>query len=319
MLWWPTCSNIYRKILMAEPRPILFDESTRRKLEQLMLVAAKVRSGAIKGERRSNKRGTSIEFADYRNYTPGDDLRRVDWNVYARLERPLTKMFEDEEDLAVYILLDTSASMDWGGQIEGVADAPELNKFDYMRRLAAGMAYISLSTNDRLLMSELGKKSVFGPARGRGYGPRLLTYINQLQADGRVGLNQAMKDMAVQIRRGGLCILLSDLFSPDGYIEGINALASKGCEIVVIQLLSPDEISPSMVGDLRFLDSETGEAQEVSLDPAMRDLYHKRVNEWRDEIRRELQKRGAHFLSVSTEQPWEKVILQDLRRLGVLL
>src|SRR5215216_666158 len=128
----------------------LFDETTRRKLEQLMLSGSRVRAGAIKGERRSTKRGTSIEFADYRNYAPGDDLRRLDWNIYARLDRPLTKLYEDEEDLAVHLILDTSASMNWGGDSD-----PELHKFDYARRLIAGLGYISLSTNDRLVIAAL--------------------------------------------------------------------------------------------------------------------------------------------------------------------
>src|SRR5215470_7707062 len=129
------------------PEQPLFDETTRRKLEQLMLTAWRVRAGAIKGERRSTKRGTSIEFADYRNYTPGDDLRRLDWNIYARLDRPLTKLYEDEEDLAVHLIIDTSASMDWG--------EAELYKFDYARRLVAGLGYISLATNDRLMIAAL--------------------------------------------------------------------------------------------------------------------------------------------------------------------
>src|SRR5690349_18050780 len=106
---------------------MLFDESTLAKLNQLVLVASRVRPGAIKGERRSSRRGSSVEFADYRDYTPGDDLRRLDWNIYARLERPFIKLLEEEEDLAVHILLDGSASMSWG---EG-----ELDKFDYARRL----------------------------------------------------------------------------------------------------------------------------------------------------------------------------------------
>src|SRR5664279_5939505 len=161
----------------------LFDEKTRRKLEQLILTAARVRAGGIKGERRSTKRGTSIEFADYRNYTPGDDLRRLDWNIYARLDRPLTKLYEDEEDLAVHLILDTSASMDWGGESE-----PEWHKFDYARRLIAGLGYVSLTTNDRLIIAALTGNGIqqFGPARGRGYGIRLFNYVNDLKPRGVV-------------------------------------------------------------------------------------------------------------------------------------
>ena len=166
---------------------IVFDETTRRKLEQIMLVAHQVRAGAMKGDRRSSKRGTSIEFADYRNYSPGDDLRRLDWNIYARLDRPLTKLYEDEEDLAVHLLLDASASMDGND----LPDAPPAwHKWIFARRLLAGLAYVSLATDDRLMIPALGGQGgQFGPARGRGSGPRLLRYVNGLHPAGMTDLS----------------------------------------------------------------------------------------------------------------------------------
>jgi uncharacterized protein (DUF58 family) len=295
----------------------LFDEKTRRKLEQLMLTASKVRAGALKGERRSVKRGTSIEFADYRNYTPGDDLRRLDWNIYARLDRPLTKLYEDEEDLSVHVLLDVSASMNWPPADEG---DPEQHKFSYARRLAAGLAYVSLTTNDRFLMTALtdGGMTHFGPARGRGYGVAMLNYVAGLEARGAVDLNAALKDYALRSGRPGLCLVISDLFAPEGFLDGLNALLGKGHEVGIIHVLSPDEIEPALGGDLRLIDVETGTAQEVSIDGAMRDLYVKRVNAWRDELRAECRRRGAHYVPVSTAGAWEKVILYDLRRLGLV-
>lgn len=293
----------------------LFDEKTRRKLEQLALQASRVRSGAIKGERRSTKRGTSIEFADYRNYVPGDDLRRLDWNVYARLDRPLTKLFEDEEDLAVHLILDTSASMNWPRE----GDA-ELNKFDYARRLLAGLGYTSLSTNDRLLVAAASGagKTHFGPARGRGYGVRLLNYVNSLKAGGSTDLNATLRDYALRAGRPGLCIVVSDLFSPTGYVDGLNVLLGKGHEVAFIHVLSPDEVEPPLAGDLRLVDIETGAPQEVSIDAGMRDLYVKRLNAWRDDLRADCLRRGVHYVPVVTSTPWEKVILYDLRRAGLV-
>jgi len=297
----------------------LFDEKTRRKLEQLMLWAPRVRAGALKGERRSVKRGTSIEFADYRNYSPGDDLRRLDWNIYARLERPLTKVFEDEEDLAVHLLLDASASMDWppkSGEIEGAGEA---HKFTFARRLVAGLGYVSLATNDRLTLVGLNQDGEqFGPARGRGHGLALLRFVANIAPRGVADLNTALTRHAQRAGQPGLCLVVSDMFSPSGYVDGVNALLSKGYEVALIHLLSPDEIDPPLAGDLRLIDVETGTAQEVTVDAALRDLYRRRVDEWRDDLRVECARRGVHYLPVSTGTPWEKVILYDLRRMGLI-
>ncbi|MBK8023577.1 MAG: DUF58 domain-containing protein [Chloroflexi bacterium] len=298
--------------------PPLFDETTRRKLEQLTLMASRVRSGAIKGERRSTKRGTSIEFADYRDYAPGDDLRRVDWNVYARLDRPLTKLFEDEEDLAVHLILDASASMDFPPR-EGEGADPAAHKFDYARRLIAGLASIALTTNDRLTISALGSTGAhFGPARGRAYGGRLLQFVNEVRAGGQVDLNIALKTYATQARRPGLCLIASDLFSPAGILDGLNALVGRGYEVGVLHILCPEEVEPPLSGDLRLMDSESGDFQEVTVDGAMRDLYMRRLEDWRETLRNDCQKRGAHFVSIVTSTPWEKIILYDLRRLGLV-
>ncbi len=299
------------------PETMLFDETTRRKLEQLTLMASRVRAGAIKGERRSSKRGTSIEFADYRNYTPGDDLRRLDWNIYARLDRPLMKVFEDEEDLATYILIDSSASMNRATEEDETGQ--NTDKFMFARRLAAGLAYISLLANDRLTVSALSAApDTFGPVRGRGHGARLLQFFGAMQAKGTLDLNAALRDAALRLKRPGLVILISDLFAPSGYLDGINALLAKGCEVAIVHVLSPEEIEPPFGGDLRLVDVETGAAQEVSIDGAMRQRYLERVQAWRDSLRDECTRRGIHFVPVLTNQAWERVILYDLQRLGVV-
>jgi uncharacterized protein (DUF58 family) len=294
---------------------IVFDETTRRKLEQIMLVATQVRAGAMKGDRRSSKRGTSIEFADYRNYSPGDDLRRLDWNIYARLERPLTKLYEDEEDLAVHLLIDASASM--AGN-DNAALPPDWHKFTFARRLLAGLAYVSMASDDRLTIAALGGRGgQFGPARGRGGGPRLLQYINQLETAGATDLNAALRDFALRLTRPGLVMLISDLFAPNGFIDGLVALQARGCEVVLLHTLAPDEIEPALTGDLRLMDAETGAPQEVSIDGGLRELYMRRVAAWRDDIQAECRKRGIHYQFADSSAPWERVILADLRRLGV--
>lgn len=296
--------------------PLLLEDKTRRKFDQLMLLGSKVRAGAIKGDRRSVKRGTSIEFADYRNYSPGDDLRRMDWNVYARTDRPYIKLMEDEEDLAVHILLDTSGSMDWPKD----GDAPEdMNKLLYGRRLAAGLAYISLGSNDRLSITAMNRASEnYGPVRGRGHTVSMLRYAHSLKADGITNLNTAMKDYTARSRRPGLCFVISDMFSPDGYIDGLNTLVGRGYEVVILHLLSPDEVTPPLTGDLRLIDAESGAVQEVSLDATMREMYVNRVEAWRNDIRAECSRRGVHYLFIQTDTPWEKVILYELRKFGLV-
>lgn len=294
---------------------LLLDETIRRKLDQLMLVASKVRSGAIKGERRSTKRGTSIEFADYRNYAPGDDLRRLDWNVYARTDRPYIKLLEDEEDLAVHVILDASASMNWPDEGD-----PNQNKLLYAKRLFAALAYVSLSSNDRLMMAASNDTGMqqFGPVRGRGQTVGMLRYAHSLKAQGITDLNVMLKDYALRSRRPGMCFIISDMFSPSGYLDGVNMLLGKGYEVVILHVMSPDEVTPPLSGDLRLIDVESGMGQEVSVDSGMRDLYMRRVEAWRDEIRGECVKRGVHYMFLTTDMPWEKVILYDMRRAGLV-
>lgn len=299
----------------SHPAPVLLPESIRRRLEPLMLAAKKARAGAMKGDRRSIKRGASIEFADYRNYVPGDDLRQLDWNIYARLERPYIKLLEDEEDLAVHIILDASASMNFPSE-----GAPEQNKLLFAKRIFAGLGYISLTSGDRLMLTAIndGGMSVFGPVRGRGRGAAMFHYIQTIEADGITDLNIMLKDYALRASRPGLTVVISDMFSPTGYIEGLNALLSRGHEAALAHVLAPQEVMPPLAGDLRLIDVETGQAQEVTVDAVMRGIYHQRLRAWRDEIRSECRRRGAHYFSLQTDEPWERLILSDMRRVGLV-
>jgi len=304
----------------SQPAPILLPEAVRRRLEPLMLVAKKVRAGAMKGDRRSIKRGTSIEFADYRNYVPGDDLRQLDWNIYARLERPYIKLLEDEEDLAVHIILDASASMNFPPKDELAQDELDQQKLLFAKRIFAGLGYVSLTSGDRLMLTAINDRgmSIFGPVRGRGQGIAMFHYIQNVAADGIADLNIMLKDYALRASRPGLTVVVSDLFSPSGYIEGLNALLSRGHEVALVHVLSPQEVTPPLAGDLRLIDVETGQAQEVTVDAAMREFYHQRLTAWRDEIRNECHRRGAHYFALQTDEPWERLILSDMRRVGLV-
>jgi uncharacterized protein (DUF58 family) len=292
---------------------MIFDESTLRKLNQLTLIASRVRAGMIKGERRSTKRGSSIEFADYRNYTPGDDLRRLDWNVYARLERPFIKLLEEEEDLSVHILVDLSGSMDWG--------EAETHKLRYAQRLAAALGAIALNGGDQLTLSALRSGSVsaqFGPSRGAHYLVQMLAFLERLAANGMTNLNGAIRNYALQAHRSGLAFILSDLFSPTGVQEGAKLLQSKGYEVTILHILAPDEISPPLSGDLQLVDIETGQTEEVSVDSGLREIYRSSVKTWQENFLLEFRKRGIRYLKLSTDTPWDKVVLQEMRKEGVV-
>jgi uncharacterized protein (DUF58 family) len=325
----------------------LFDAEFMRKLERLSLVSRKLKMGRLKGERRSPRRGQSVEFADYRNYTHGDDLRRVDWNAYARMERLFIKLYQEEEDLTVHILLDASKSMDWGDPDEveivspiapldsAVRDVPtpavanpergkgkHLNKFAYARRTAAALGYIALANLDRLALATFGggglqRQSI---ARGKGHAVHLLRQIANTRATGQADLSAALKAYATQARYPGLLFVISDCLSEDGGTDGLSALQAAGHDVNLIHILSPAELHPelALVGDLRLRDVETGATEEVSIDGALLDEYQRRYEAWQGGIERYCRRRGIPYTLVTTDQPFEDLILHYLRRSGVL-
>ncbi len=296
---------------------MLFDETSLRKLQQLTLVTSRVRAGALRGERRSLKRGAGLEFADFRDYVPGDDLRRVDWNVYARLDRPYIKLREEEEDLAVHILIDASQSMDWG---EG-----SQHKFAFALHLAAGVGSIALGTGDRISVVMLSKLKVDDSPpitevslRGQQYLLHLLKFLEAQQAAGATNLDAAMHRYLIKPRRPGLVTLISDLLSPNGYQSALKMLQQRGHEVAIVHVLSPDEVDPPLAGDLKLIDVETGLAQEVSLDSGLRTAYRERVEAWRNEAQTFCRARGLRYLAVETDRAWDEVVLYDMRKAGMV-
>ena len=292
---------------------MLFDEKNLRKLEQLTLVANRVRVGVLKGDRRSSKRGSSIEFADYRSYTPGDDLRRLDWNVYARLERPFIKLLEEEEDLSVHLVVDASGSMAW-------PENEAAQKLRYALRLAAALGHIALSGGDLLTVTLLrsGGNLAWGPSRSQQQSLRLLQFLETGQGSGITDLNLSLKNYALRARRPGLLFLCSDLLSPAGYEEGLTALQARGYEVGLIHILSLDEVEPSLAGDVKLVDVETGAEAEITLDVGMINLYRRRLEAWRSEIAAVCARRQIHYIPVTTDVPWDRLVLQTLRLQGVV-
>lgn len=324
----------------------LFDAQFMRKLDRLSLVSRKIKQGRLKGERRSPKRGQSVEFADYRNYSHGDDLRRVDWNAYARMERLFIKLYQEEEDITVHVLIDASKSMDWGDPNDITLTAPvapvdadtagsqpapaassatathDQNKLVYARRTAAALGYIALSNLDRLTVTAFSKSGLqrFAAVRGKGHAVSLLRFIAGVRAEGETDLDASLKAYATQAKYPGLLFVLSDCLVEGGGLDGLAALQAAGHEINVLHILSPAEIHPelALIGDLRLRDVETGATQEVTIDSGILDLYQEKFAAWQGSIESFCKRRGINYLMVTTDQPFEDLVFHYLRRRGIL-
>lgn len=290
-----------------------FDEAFLRKLERLAILSHRVMNGQQQGERRSAKRGQSVEFADFRPYTPGDDLRRIDWNAYARMDRFFVKLFVEEEDLTVHILLDTSESMVWG----------EPAKLSYAIRVAGALGYIGLTGLDRVTVTAMGGAEhspgkCFPPSRGRRQAPRLFRFLQSVQGAGPVNLPIELSSYAATTRQTGPLLLISDLMD-ENWQDGISSLASNGFEITVLHLLSPQEVEPDILGDVKLLDIETGADVEITADYALLDRYRQTLRDWQNEIFTFCNARGIVYIPVNTATPFEELVFAVLRQRGVIL
>ncbi len=279
-------------------------------LERLKLMSKKVFLGRLKGERRSRKRGVSIEFADYRDYAKGDDLRFLDWNIYGRLNRLFTKLFHEEEDLSIYLLVDASGSMNTG----------DPSKFLFARRMAAALAHIGLVGLDRVAIGAAGGDDFYWhrPQRGRGQLPKVIRFLETLPGVGSTQLEAAAKQLAIRQSRGGIAVLLSDLFDPEGYADALKTLLQGGNDVFVIHVLSPQERRPELMGALRLMDVETDERVELSVTPELVDSYRKRLLAFCTEAEGECTKRGAHYLQAVSDDDVGRVIADSLKRMGMI-
>jgi uncharacterized protein (DUF58 family) len=290
-------------------RAPLFDEAFLRRLEQLELASRRLTAGRMKGERRSVRRGQSVEFADYRNYTHGDDLRQLDWNVYARLERLFIKLFVEEEDVTVHVLVDASRSMDFG----------EPNKLDFARRAAGALAYMGLASLDRVSVAFLGdgRATTLRAMRGKRRALELFAFLSEPRAEQRTGLAAAAREYAARLRGTGPLVLISDLMDP-GYLDALRDLAGTRCQLSVMHLLAPEEIDPDVPPDARLVDNETGRGIEVSGDDDLVDRYRARLGEWQDEIASFVGRRGGAYVAIPSDLELTDLLFDVLRRRRVV-
>jgi uncharacterized protein (DUF58 family) len=290
--------------------PTVFDEGFLRQLERLLLLLRSPVRGGLKGGRRSVKRGQSVEFADYRDYTLGDDLRQLDWNVYARLEKLFVKLFVEEEDVTITLLIDASASMATG--------RPE--KLLFAKRAAAALGYIGLASEDRIAVSALGGRASRRQTALRGSGRvfRLLSNLSAIQpADGPTDLAAAARHAAAQLHGRGVVVLMSDLLDPAAD-RVIRELAATRSELIILHILSPDELDPQLEGDLRLVDTETGNGVDITADLATLDAYRSRLKAWKESFADLAARRRASYVDLSSDVPLNDLIFAELRRRRVL-
>jgi len=280
-----------------------------RKIERMSLVAKRMFPGQLRGERRSTKRGASVEFADYRNYTIGDDFRRVDWNVYARLEKLFLKLFVEEEDLHVYVLLDASRSMGFGSP----------SKLLYGKRVAAALSYIALANLDRVGLAALNGPgaSVLSPKRGKQSAFGVFDYLKSVKPAGETNLSASLREFSLKTSQPGLAIVISDFFDRD-YEKGIFALLSRRFEVTMVHVLDQEEVSPTVVGDLLLIDSETDDRREITITQTLLRRYQQRLAEFLGGIESFSARYGCNYVRMTNQSAFENMVLSYLRRRGIV-
>jgi len=290
--------------------PTLLDPDFMTKLERLELVSRKIFVGKLKGERLSKRRGTSVEFADYRNYAVGDDLRFVDWNIYGRLDRLFLKLFLEEEDLHVYVLVDTSESMRFG-------DPPKLH---YAKQVAAALAYIALVNLDRVVIQPFGRDLAvpLRPTRGRTQMWRIVQYLQGLEPDGGSSLANAMRRFVIRHPGKGVVIVVSDMMDKAGYEEGLRYLVAGQMDLYVIHVLSHDEVEPALTGDLKLVDCEDAAETDVTISAPLLKRYKQTLDAFRTGLHQYLTRRGASYIFTTTRYPFEQLVLSYLRQRGLV-
>jgi uncharacterized protein (DUF58 family) len=292
------------------PATPIFDPAFLRKLEALRLWTRQPLHGVAAGSRRAPGLGASVEFADFRSYTPGDDLRRVDWNAYARLERLFLRLYRAEENLTLTLILDTSASMAWG--------TPPKDRF--AQQTAAALAYLALTGEDRVALARCGSAglSYLPPVGGRSAISRVWDALAAAPSEGAADLNGALREFGRYRPGPGVAVVLSDLLLPGGYQDGLKTLLHLRQEVVVLQVLAPDELAPELAGDLRLIDAEDGRAVEVSLTPRVLRAYRERLTAYTRAVAAFCAQHGITFLQLRSDLNLEDVVLRLLRRAAVV-
>jgi uncharacterized protein (DUF58 family) len=292
--------------LSSEPFPG-FSEALLRRLARFRFRLRPGLPGRGVGEHLVRKGGASVEFSDFRTYSFGDDFRLVDWNSYARLDRLFVKVFRDEEGFVLHLLLDRSRSMDWGRP----------NKWQFARRLAAALGYVALSAFNWVTVQALPDSFFLKERRGRGMIPMFFQFLDRMPLGGSLDLSAALEEYARSHVQPGLLVMLTDALTPRGVETGIKRLLARGHQVVLLHILAPEEINPSMLGDLELEEVEWRDRLEVSLDSFAARTYRYTFQNWRRELEEFCLSHQVPYFLLSSDQTVEDVLLERL--VGVLL
>lgn len=304
--------------LAATKRPERVDDlignELMARIGQLDLVSRKIFSGKIQGERRSKRRGQSVEFADFRQYVHGDDLRFIDWNIFGRLDRLFLKIFLEEEDLSLVVAVDASASMDWG----------DPSKFVFAQRLAMALGYIGLVNHNRVTLAAFGGEGglqVLKNLRGRRKTAEMGRWLLGLKPGGADTFEESMKSLALGRQGRGVMVVLSDFLLKGGYEKGLRYVAGRGFDLWCMQTLAPQEIDPAahgLAGDWRLTDLEDRDETEVTASPGLIEQYRANLGAWCADLRDFAVRRSIMHMVVDTSTEVDELLLEYMRRRGLL-
>lgn len=286
----------------------LMDNSTLHRVERLRINCTRRFTNRSRGEHLAGKGGTSTEFSDYRDYVDGDDVRYIDWNIFSRLRRPYLKIFHQEEEMHVVILIDASASMDFEGKLERA------------KQLAASFGIMGMLSLERVscwaFNAQGDKLQHTKPASGRIKIPEMLRFIEDIKPGGDAPVNEGIESLLKFHQGRGAIIVLSDFLAHADLSRSMNLLYSTGLEMMGLQILSPTELEPDVTGDVRFVDCEDHKFLDVSSAASLMDLYHEYLEAYTNQLETDCRKRGGKFLTANSSDKLDDVLFNQLRRKG---
>ena len=286
----------------------LLEPKLLAQLERMELTSRKIFRGRMKGERRSKRKGQSVEFADFRHYVPGDDLRFIDWNLYARLDKLFLKLFLEEEDLHFYALIDCSESMNFG----------DPTKLHFAKQLAGALGYIGLCRSDRVKIQALGRNTDGQVHRGRHSLWPMMEYLESIEPGGNAPLEQSIKQFCLRNSGKGIVVLISDLMEKAGFQSSLRYLMGQKMDVYVVHVLSPEELEPDLKGDLRLVDCEDADFAEITVSRPLYQKYKRTLAAFIESAREYCTRRGMTYLMTRSDRKIDEIVGSYLRQRGLV-